>query len=115
MRALIVIFLVLGSAAAIPAASSVFVRSTADPRAVLRQVERAQAEYRASHGRYTASLRALGMERPAGVDVRILAEGSAGYSAVVIGDAEECAVFHGEARAPRTWARTPGRIACRSR
>ena len=115
MRALIIFFLVLGTAAAIPAASSVFLRSAAGPRAVLRQVERAEAEYRTTHGRYTASLRALGIERPAGVDVRILAEGAAGWSAVALGDAEECAVFHGNARAPRPWARTPGRITCRGR
>jgi|GEM_PF-5527601 len=115
MRALILLFLGLGTAAAIPAASSVFLRSAADPRAVLRQVERAEAEYRTTHGRYTASLQALRIERLAGVDVRILAEGAAGWSAVAVGDAEECAVFHGNARAPRTWARAPGRITCRGR
>ncbi len=114
MRALILILLVLGSAAAVPAAADRFLQSSADPRAVLRQVERAEADYRAAHGRYTASLAALDIERPAGVDVRIVAEGAAGYSAVAIADAEECAVFHGTARAPRTWARTPGRIACRA-
>lgn len=115
MRALIPIFLIIGGASAISAASAAFHRSTPDPRAVLRQVERAEAAYRASHGRYTASLRALDLDRPPGVDVRILAEGATGYSAVAIGDAEECAVFHGAARAPRTWARTPGRITCRGR
>ena len=114
MRALILILLMLGSAAAVPAAANRFARSSTDPRAVLRQVERAQADYRAAHGRYTASLVALRMERTAGVDVRIVAEGAAGYSAVAIGDAEECAVFHGTARPPRTYARTRGRITCRA-
>ncbi|HEX2077586.1 MAG TPA: hypothetical protein VHG08_07745 [Longimicrobium sp.] len=114
MRALVLILLILGSAAAVPAAADRFRRSSADPRAVLRHVERAEADYRAAHGRYTASLAALGIERFAGVDVRIIAEGTAGYSAVAIGDAEECAVFHGTARPPRTYARTPGRIACRA-
>lgn len=47
--------------------------------------------------------------------MRIVAEGAAGYSAVAVGDAEECAVFHGAARPPRSWVRAPGRIACRVR
>ncbi|HEU0297944.1 MAG TPA: hypothetical protein VFR37_00775 [Longimicrobium sp.] len=114
MRALILVLLILGSAAAVPAAANRFARSHADPRAVLRLVERAEADYRASHGRYTASLAALGIERSADVDVRIVAEGAAGYSAVAIADAEECAVFHGTARPPRGWVRTPARIACRA-
>lgn len=115
MRVLIPLLLVLGSAAAVPAASAVFRRAAGDARAVLRQVERAEADYRASHGRYTASLHALGIEPGADVGVRITAEGGAGYSAVTIGADEECAVFHGRARAPRSYARTEGRIACRSR
>src|SRR5688500_9410610 len=113
MRALILVLLILGPAAAVPAAADRFLRSSTDPRVVLRQVERAEADYRAAHGRYTASLAALDIERPGGVDVRIVAEGRAGYSAVAITDAEECAVFHGSARPPRSYARTPGRIACR--
>ena len=90
-------------------------RLDADPRTVLRQVERAQSEYRTTHGRYTASPRALRMESTRGVQVRLVAEGGAGYSAVAIGAAEECAVFHGSADPPRSYARTAGRIACRSR
>ena len=115
MRILTLILIILGAAAAVPAASEAFHRAASDPRAVLRQVERAEADYRVRHGRYTASLRALAIERPAGVDVRILAEGAAGYSAVASGDDEECAVYHGTARPPRHWVRTPGRIACRGR
>ena len=118
MRTLAAFLLVLACAAAIPtAADALQRRATPDSaaREVLRQVQRAQTEYRASHGRYTASLRALGISRPAGVDVRIAAEGAAGYSAVAVADDEECAVFHGGARPPRSWARTPGRIACRAR
>lgn len=115
MRALIAILLLTGGAAAIPAASAAFHRAAGDPRAVLRQVERAESEYRATHGRYTASLRALGVERVPEVEVRLMAEGAAGYSAVAIADAEECAMYHGSARPPRQWVRTPGRIACRER
>ena len=40
----------------------------------LWDVARAQTEYRAAHGRYTASLRALGLRRPPDVDVRITAD-----------------------------------------
>ncbi|HEX6368186.1 MAG TPA: hypothetical protein VF006_04605 [Longimicrobium sp.] len=115
MRALIAILLMVGVASAVPAASDAFPRAAADPRAVLRQVERAQAAYRAEHGRYTASLSALRIERARGVDVRIAASGATGYSAVAIADDEECAVYHGRARPPRHWVRAPGRIACRGR
>jgi uncharacterized protein (UPF0254 family) len=114
MRILIIILPMLGVVSAVPAASDAFHFPPPDPRAVLRQVERAQTAYRADHGRYTASLSALGLERVRGVDVRIAAEGAAGYSAVAIGDAEECAVYHCRARPPRHWVRTPGRIACRA-
>jgi hypothetical protein len=112
MRALIAILPILG---AVPTASFAFHAAAEDPRAVLRQVERAETAYRAEHGRYTASLRALDIERPADVDVRIVAEGAAGYSALAIAAAEECAVTHGRARPPRNWVRAPERIVCRRR
>ncbi|MBW3572033.1 MAG: hypothetical protein KY467_13095 [Gemmatimonadetes bacterium] len=115
MRALVVVLMSVGAASAVPAAPDAFHRAAADARSVLDQVERAEAAYRVRHGRYTASLRALGVERPRGVDLRIAAEGPAGYSAVAITSTEECAVFHGRARPPRHWVRTPGRIACRGR
>lgn len=115
MRFLTSILLLLAAAAAVPAASDAFHRAATDPRAVLRRVERAETAYHATHGRYTASLRALGLERVPQVEVRIVAEGAAGYSAIAIAAAEECAVFHGTARPPRAWARTPGRVACRGR
>ena len=114
MRILTIILLIIGAAAAVPAASDAFHRAAADPRAVLRQVERAQSEYRTRHGRYTASLRALEIGRPADMDVRMVAEGAAGYSAVASAYGEECAVYHGSARPPRNWVRAPGRIVCRS-
>jgi hypothetical protein len=114
MRALITILLMTGMASAVPAASGEFHPAAKDARAVLREVERAEEAYRADHGRYTASLSALRIERTRGIDVRIAAAGSTGYSAVAIARAEECAVFHGRARPPRRWVRTPGRIACRS-
>jgi hypothetical protein len=114
MRIPVTILLMLGVTSTVPATSDAFHLPPPDPRAVLRQVERAQTAYRADHGRYTASLSALRIERVRGVDVRIAAEGAAGYSAVAIADAEECAVYHGRARPPRHWVRTPGRIACRA-
>lgn len=108
MRAIIpIVVLILG------AASEASGRATTHPRDVLREVERAESAYRGRHGRYTASLSALRVQRPRGVDVRIVASGSAGYSAVAIADAEECAVYHGRARPPRHWVRAPDRIACR--
>lgn len=118
MRTLAALLLLLAcAAAAIPAALDAFTAGTppADARAVLQDVARAQTEYRAAHGRYTASLRALRLRRPPDVDVRITAEGAAGYGAVAMAPGEECAVFHGSARPPRSYARTPGRIACRAR
>jgi uncharacterized membrane protein YgcG len=115
MRLLTLVLLIAAMAAAVPAASDAFHRAATDPRAMLRRVERAETAYHATHGRYTASLRALGMERVDGVEVRIVAEGAAGYSAVAITRAEECAVFHGAARPPRAWVRAPGRVVCRGR
>lgn len=99
----------------VPVALGVCRWDAADARAVLAEVARAQTEYRAAHGRYTASLRALGLQRPADVEVRITAEGAGGYAAVALAASEECAVFHGSARPPRSYARTAGRIACRAR
>lgn len=109
--------LAVACAAAVPAALDAFNAGAplADARAVLGDVARAQTEYRAAHGRYTASLRALGLRRPPDVEVRITAEGAGGYAAVAQGAAEECAVFHGSARPPRSYARAAGRIACRAR
>jgi hypothetical protein len=117
MRTLAALLLILASAAAIPAAADALQRRPppSPARDVLREVERAQTEYRASHGRYTASLRALEVARPAGVDVRITAEGAGGYSAVAVADDEECAVYHGRAHPPRAWVRASGRITCRPR
>lgn len=117
MRTLAAILLTLTCAAAVPAALDAFHARAplADARTVLQEVARAQTEYRASHGRYTASLRALGLRRPPDVDVRITAEGAGGYSAVAQAAGEECAVYHGSARPPRSYARTAGRIACRAR
>jgi hypothetical protein len=90
-------------------------RPAAAVRQVVQQVATAESAYRAAHGRYTASLRELGIERTRSVDVRIVAEGARGFSVVAAGADEECAVFHGTARPPRNYARTAARIACRSR
>lgn len=102
---------------ALPATPSEAQRSgaAADVRQVVQQVATAEAAYRAAHGRYTASLRELGIERTRSVDVRIVAEGARGFSVVAVGADEECAVFHGTARPPRSYARTGARTACRSR
>jgi hypothetical protein len=87
----------------------------ADVRRIVQHIATAQTAYRAAHGRYTASLRELGIERTRSVDVRIVAEGARGFSIVAVGANEECAVFHGAARPPRNYARTAARVACRSR
>jgi type II secretory pathway pseudopilin PulG len=117
MRILTILILALTCAASVPAARDAFRHAgeRADARAVLREVERAQNAYRAAHGRYTGSLRALGMRPPAEVAVRVAAQGAGGWSAVATAPDEECAVFHGSAAAPRSYARTAGRIACRAR
>ena len=90
-------------------------RAAADVRQIVQQVATAQAAYRAAHGRYTASLRELGIERTRNVDVRIVAEGARGFSVVAVGADQECAVFHGTARPPRSYARAAARVSCRSR
>jgi type II secretory pathway pseudopilin PulG len=117
VRLLAALMMAVAFAAAVPAALDAFQAGAplADARTVLQALARAQTEYRASHGRYTASLRALGLRRPPDVDVRITAEGPGGYAAVALAEAEECAVFYGTALPPRSYARTAGRVACRAR
>lgn len=116
MRALLILLLlVVASAPASHARGASSDTPAGEARAVLREVARAQTDYRAGHGRYTASLAELGLRRPPGVDVRIMAAGSDGYSAVAVAASEECAVFHGRSRPPRSYARTAGRVACRAR
>jgi uncharacterized protein (UPF0254 family) len=115
MHALISILLMLGVGPTVPTVLAAPSLVPPNPRAVLRDVERAETAYRADHGRYTASLSALRVERVRGVDVRIAATGAAGYSAVAVAETEECAVYHGRARPPRNWVSAPGRIVCRGR
>jgi len=115
MRTPTLLLLVAFSAAFDSPLDGVHRGASADPRGVLREVQRAQADYHAAHGRYTASLRALGVRRPDDVQLRIAAQGAGGWSAVATAPEEECAVFHGSAPAPRGYARSAGRIACRAR
>lgn len=86
-----------------------------DARTVLRAVEQAQSRFHAAHGRFSGSLRALEYRPPEDVVVHVSARGADGWSAVVVAAAEECAVYHGNAAAPRGYARIVGRIACRAR
>lgn len=115
MHASLIPMTLLVLSAATTAAEAQRSRPAADVRQVVQQVATAQTAYRASHGRYTASLRELGIERTRSVDVRIVAEGARGFSVVAVGADEECAVFHGSARPPRRYARTAARVSCRSR
>jgi hypothetical protein len=115
MHAILVPIALLTFALAATPAEAQRSRPVPDVRQVVQQVATAQATYRAAHGRYTASLRELGIERTRSVDVRIIAEGARGFSVVAIGADEECAAFHGTARSPRNYARTAARVACRSR
>ncbi|MBB4638544.1 hypothetical protein [Longimicrobium terrae] len=98
-----------------PAPAGAASQTDAELTAVLRAVTQAQASYRASHGRYTASLDDLRLRPPTTIRVRLQAEGTAGFSAVASSATGECAVYHGGVWAPRPWARTAGRIACRRR
>lgn len=115
MHASLIPMTLLVLSAATTAAEAQRSRPAADLRQVVQQVATAEAAYRAAHGRYTASLRELGIERTRSVDVRIVAEGARGFSVVAVGADEECAVFHGSARPPRSYARTAARVSCRSR
>lgn len=115
MHAILIPIALLVLCAATAPAEAQRSRPAADVRQAVQQVATAQAVYRAAHGRYTASLRELGIERTRSVDVRIVAEGARGFSIVAVGAEEECAVFHGSARAPRSYARTAARVSCRSR
>jgi hypothetical protein len=90
-------------------------RDAADLHALLRTVTREENAYRAAHGRFTAAPGELRINPPRGVQLWLRAEGAAGFSAVALSAGEECAVYHGAAAAPRGFARTEGRIACRRR
>lgn len=116
MRLLLLIALLMFGAPPVPASPQPGSRP-GEPgiRRLLRDISAAQERYRASHGRYTASARELGVARVPGMQVRLLAEGARGFSAVAITTDAECAVFHGRARPPRSYARTPGTVACRAR
>jgi hypothetical protein len=118
MRPLVFLLCAVECVAAVPAAPAAFASPAGvweDARSVLRAVEQAQSRFYAANGRYSASLRALEYRPPQDVVVHISAQGAGGWSAVVVGADQECAVYHGSAVAPRGYARVVGRIACRDR
>lgn len=85
-----------------------------DARLALREVAMHQALFRKRVGRYAASLRELGYTPVAGVQVSLTSEGPGSYAAVASYRRSECAVFSGSARPPRSYARQPLAVTCRS-
>ena len=86
-----------------------------DVRAVLRLVAVYQARHHAQHGRYAASLQELGLPQPAGIAVRITADGARGFSAASASAAEECVYWEGRIARPRDFAGPAGQLTCRAR
>lgn len=85
-----------------------------DARLALREVAMHQALFRKRVGRYATSLRELGYTPVAGVQVSLTSEGPASYAAVASYRRSECALFSGSARPPRSYARQPLAVTCRS-
>lgn len=82
-----------------------------NPESTLRHLIIYQEIFKSGHGRYSASADSISLDVPEGVTVRIV-PGPNGYAAVAASRTQECAVFRGDARSPRSYARTADRITC---
>jgi hypothetical protein len=86
-----------------------------NPAAALRLLIAHQMRFRSEHGRYATRAEETGFPEHAGVTLRIVANGGAGYSVVATSATEECAYFQGTVAAPRPYAGTTGTIHCQRR
>lgn len=84
--------------------------------AELRRLQTSQEAYRAENGAYAISLTALDFSPRAGVELGVLEASSVGWAAIATtaGGEVECAVYAGDARAPRAYVGAPGEVFCRS-
>jgi Tfp pilus assembly protein PilE len=79
----------------------------------LRELSVSQEAFFQTHRRYAEGLQALGLEAPAGVEVRVVSAASAGWAARAVNRASgaTCAVFYGTATAVSP-ATVPGVVTC---
>jgi hypothetical protein len=85
-----------------------------DANSTLRHLMIRQELFKGTHGRYSSSADSIALKRPEGVSVRIVVA-SSGYAAVSTSATQECAVFRGNARPARPYARTVDQIRCVAR
>jgi len=73
----------------------------------------AQKQYYETNGRYAPNVSDLTYEAPTEVRIDVIQGDRAGFSAIATRAQSECAVFGGDARAPRGYVSTAGTPACR--
>ncbi len=84
--------------------------------AELQRLQASQEVYRAENGVYGISLAALDFSPRPGVEVDMLEATAVAWAAIATtptGDSE-CALYAGDARAPRSYVGAPGEVFCRS-
>ncbi len=84
--------------------------------AELQRLQTAQDVHRGESGEYALSLGALGFSPTPGAELDILEATALGWSAIATtsSGAAECALYSGDARAPRAYVMTPGEVFCRA-
>ncbi|UCG74913.1 MAG: hypothetical protein JSV95_09140 [Gemmatimonadota bacterium] len=82
-------------------------------RSDLEALQSAQEHFRTLNDRYTNRLGELEFSPSRGVQVSIVQGDRRGYSAIAATAENECAVFGGEARPPRSYVTRPGLVGCR--
>ncbi len=87
--------------------------SEATLRSDLDALDAAEQRFNAANDRYTNQLGELEFSPSPGVEVSIVQGDRRGYSAIAATGDSECAVFGGEARAPRSYVTQPGLVGCR--
>ena len=82
-------------------------------RADLSRLASAQEEYEADNGFYAARTADLGFTASSGVRVDIIQGDRNGWSAVASSGEQECGLYEGDIRAPRSYLTDSGQVACR--
>ncbi len=79
----------------------------------LNRLADAEQSYKGSKGTFTDNLSALDYQPSDGVSVSVLESDQRGFSALANDDKNECAIYVGEVRPPRSYVQGPGSVYCR--
>ncbi|MFQ5745908.1 MAG: hypothetical protein ACE5HF_01660 [Gemmatimonadota bacterium] len=82
-------------------------------RSDLTRLARDQASYFSRRSRYAATLEDLPFAPSPGVSLSIIQGDRNGFSAIASSGDQECALYDGGVRSPRSYATRPGVVACR--